>query len=151
MARLPPLDEVLEYTNVNVVDRFKENHPKDAYRAEQLFTEMLRYLWLCEKHSWDTQNNPKDRALAFVPVMHEEMRAMDNMWHEFILLTREYADFCHKHFGRFLHHEPNMRRQLAYLETEFVESLQLFLQYIYEVLGEETVRLWFQDHLQEVA
>jgi len=30
----------------------------------------------------------------------------DEMWHEMILYTREYSDFCGKAFGRFLHHTP---------------------------------------------
>lgn len=151
MIKLPSLDEVLKYENPAVVDRFKINHPKDAFRAEQLFTEMLRYLWLCEKHTWDIEKNPASPELNFVPVMHEEMRSMDNMWHEFILLTRDYHDFCHHYFGRFLHHEPNMRQKLAYSETEFVNSLNLFLNYIYDVLGENVVRTWFQDHLEDAA
>jgi hypothetical protein len=31
---------------------------------------------------------------------------VDDMWHEFVLHTREYAEFCEAAFGRFLHHEP---------------------------------------------
>jgi hypothetical protein len=31
---------------------------------------------------------------------------VDEVWHEFVLHTREYADFCDAAFGRFLHHEP---------------------------------------------
>jgi hypothetical protein len=30
----------------------------------------------------------------------------DDLWHEFILYTREYDSFCHRAFGRFLHHTP---------------------------------------------
>lgn len=30
----------------------------------------------------------------------------DEAWHAFILHTREYAEFCDKHIGRFVHHEP---------------------------------------------
>jgi hypothetical protein len=31
---------------------------------------------------------------------------IDELWHTFILFTREYADFCDKVAGRFLHHAP---------------------------------------------
>lgn len=31
----------------------------------------------------------------------------DVFWHEFILFTAAYADFCQKHFGRFIHHQPH--------------------------------------------
>ena len=30
----------------------------------------------------------------------------DDLWHEFILYTREYKDFCDRAFGNFLHHTP---------------------------------------------
>jgi hypothetical protein len=148
MCKLPCLNDVLNYRNPAVIIRFQANHPKDAAKAEYLFIEMLRYLWLCEKHAWDVESYPDSLALQFTPVMHEEMRTIDNMWHEFILLTRDYHDFCHRYFGRFLHHEPNMREHLAYSETEFVDSLNLFLHYVYDILGEEVLKSWFQEHLE---
>ncbi|GKX33048.1 MAG: hypothetical protein MnENMB40S_06660 [Rhizobiaceae bacterium MnEN-MB40S] len=33
-------------------------------------------------------------------------QAADDLWHEFILYTRSYQEFCNKAFGRFLHHTP---------------------------------------------
>jgi len=33
-------------------------------------------------------------------------QAVDDLWHEFILYTRHYGDFCKQAFGRFLHHTP---------------------------------------------
>ena len=33
--------------------------------------------------------------------------AVDKAWHEFILITKNYADFCEKAFGKFLHHTPH--------------------------------------------
>lgn len=30
----------------------------------------------------------------------------DDLWHEFILYTRQYNQFCRRAFGRFLHHAP---------------------------------------------
>lgn len=147
MSTLPDLETVLQYSNSVVLKRFENNYPHDAARAQQLFTEMLRYLWLCEKHDFDLKNQPNNPVLQFIPVMHQEMRAIDNMWHEFILITRDYHDFCHQYFGHFIHHEPNMRETLDYSEDEFVESLSLFLNYTYDVLDEETLKIWFSDHL----
>ena len=34
---------------------------------------------------------------------------VDELWHEFILYTRDYHAFCSKAFGRFLHHTPAVR------------------------------------------
>jgi hypothetical protein len=33
-------------------------------------------------------------------------QVVDDLWHEFILYTREYDAFCQKAFGQFLHHSP---------------------------------------------
>src|SRR5215468_3930080 len=33
-------------------------------------------------------------------------QAADDLWHEFILYTREYQNFCQQAFGGFLHHTP---------------------------------------------
>ncbi|MBS9777333.1 MAG: hypothetical protein KGV50_01090 [Gammaproteobacteria bacterium] len=33
-------------------------------------------------------------------------QAVDVVWHEFILFTRAYDNFCKKSFGNFLHHTP---------------------------------------------
>jgi hypothetical protein len=32
---------------------------------------------------------------------------VDDLWHELVLHTRDYADFCDAAFGRFLHHVPD--------------------------------------------
>jgi|SRR5688572_15260138 len=31
---------------------------------------------------------------------------VDDLWHEFILYTRDYKEFCAEAFGRFMHHAP---------------------------------------------
>jgi hypothetical protein len=33
-------------------------------------------------------------------------QVVDDLWHEFILYTRNYEQFCQSAFGRFLHHTP---------------------------------------------
>jgi hypothetical protein len=33
-------------------------------------------------------------------------QAVDDAWHEFILFTRQYQQFCERGLGRFLHHTP---------------------------------------------
>lgn len=33
-------------------------------------------------------------------------QVVDDLWHEFILFTRNYQQFCSKAFGRYLHHTP---------------------------------------------
>lgn len=35
-------------------------------------------------------------------------QVVDDLWHEFILYTRDYAKFCGTAFGTFLHHTPSI-------------------------------------------
>lgn len=37
-------------------------------------------------------------------------KACDEIWHNMILYTQRYPDFCNKYFGRFIHHIPNDKR-----------------------------------------
>ncbi|KYF79624.1 hypothetical protein BE17_46805 [Sorangium cellulosum] len=62
------------------------------HEAEVLFRELARYLWLVES----------DRTRAY-PMFSLRV---DEAWHQFVLFTIEYADFCQRFFGRFLHHAP---------------------------------------------
>nr|WP_184905286.1 hypothetical protein [Amycolatopsis umgeniensis] len=55
-----------------------------------------------------------DQALAFLRACGESDRAplgpselVDIGWHTFILYTRDYASFCERVAGRFIHHTPN--------------------------------------------
>lgn len=42
----------------------------------------------------------------------------DDLWHEFILYTRSYDQFCKKAFGRFLHHTPAVVLSSSKMDNE---------------------------------
>lgn len=144
---LPSLAHLLSYKNPNVVTRFKREFPHYQESAEQLFENMLKYLWICKKHSLDRKANPQDEALDFVIVMHLEMQMMDDMWHNFILHTRDYAEFCQNYFGEFVHHVPSIVEQQPEVFKDFEIEMTRYLSYVYDHLGEKTVRSWFSEHL----
>ena len=60
-------------------------------RAE-VFAGLRDYFQICQRAG---------RRLVAMP-----SQAVDDAWHEFILFTRQYAQFCRSAFGRFLHHTP---------------------------------------------
>ena len=39
------------------------------------------------------------------------VRSADWLWHEFILHTQDYENFCKKAFGKFLHHQPAIKQE----------------------------------------
>lgn len=150
MEKLPDLQTLLQYKNPLVIKRFCKQFPEYADQADFIFEDMLKYLWLCQKHALDTANTPHQPELQFTTVMHKEMIIIDEMWHAFILITKSYADFCQQYFGVFLHHIPEAGEEVnenhAVDITQFKRELTLFLSYIYDELGEDTVRRWFAMH-----
>jgi hypothetical protein len=51
--------------------------------------------------AWFHLSNAAGRSTVSMP-----SQVVDAAWHEFILFTRNYRDFCSKALGRFLHHTP---------------------------------------------
>jgi hypothetical protein len=60
---------------------------------------------------------------------------IDEVWHAFILFTREYADFCQQAFGMFIHHVPRTSRS-----PRSEASGEAFLSAYAEVFGESELR-----------
>ncbi len=91
------LSQVVLYKNPSVVGQFCHFHSQySAPEAEQLFKDLLAWLWLKEQR----QKSNKSTYL-FGPLL-----ILDELWHLFILHTRDYIDFSSRYFGEYLHHEP---------------------------------------------
>lgn len=65
----------------------------DDTQLDQVFAALREYFHLCRKAG--------RRRLAM------PSQAVDVAWHEFILSTRHYEQFCRRALGRFLHHTPS--------------------------------------------
>jgi len=84
------------YENPSVVARIAHDERIPQAEAARWFGEMLKFL-------------------AVTNALIEELgdywpkappRPVDAAWHAFVLHTRDYADYCQREFGRFLHHRP---------------------------------------------
>jgi hypothetical protein len=73
--------------------RLAARHPElsEAQRQE-VFVGLNDYFQLCRTAG---------KRMVAMP-----SQAVDDAWHEFILFTRQYNQFCQSAFGRFLHHTP---------------------------------------------
>jgi hypothetical protein len=107
--------KVLNYKNERVIARLVEEHGMSREEAETLFMDTLRFLSLC---GGDINVSPPAR--------------IDLGWHNFILHTRDYDNFCRSCFGHFIHHEPgsglidvgsrlNLSETIALAESVFGE------------------------------
>lgn len=142
------LEEALRYQNDDIVDRFLGMYDMPFEEAEKIFLETKKWVWLSatasqERHSGG--NVPRliiDNFLIFI----------DEMWHNFILFTKEYHDYCMNKFGFFIHHNPTPRRIKEAMKVELSEGDALTVvlgrrkeqySYIYDKLGADTLELWY--------
>ena len=65
---------------------------------EMLFAELKKYMWLVAHDCED---------------MQMWSARVDGVWHEFILFTKQYQNFCQRFFGTFIHHTPNTGTMLS--------------------------------------
>lgn len=85
--------EAIAFKAPGVVDRLVKDRIAERPLAEQLFTEIKKYLVLCETEPGQT--------IGMYSVM------VDEAWHAFILFTNVYTEYCNRFFGRYVDHSPD--------------------------------------------
>lgn len=145
---LPSLAILNNYRNQQVLNRYENEHPNNKLNSEEAFSELLKYFWLSQKHKKARKESPHDKHLNFTCVVHTEMKEMDDMWHTFLLFTKDYMDFCHNYFGEYIHHYPAKENE-ALQNDKFEREFNQYLSYIYDNLGEDTLNVWFHNLLEE--
>lgn len=76
-----------------LLDKLSQKHPELQRKETALVSSGLRQFFLAYLMS----------GQRFVSMPSQ---VVDDLWHEFILYTREYKAFCNNAFGGFLHHSP---------------------------------------------
>lgn len=151
-----PLEEVLAYRNEMVLDSFTSKLDVSREEAERIFLETKRWLWYIATTT-PTRENPEAHGID------APMFIIDEMWHTFILVTRDYMAFCDRMFGRYIHHAPGFAGAVAYgaryvlaegdnyiedtLEQTRARKRAKYTD-IYERLGEEVFLTWYRDFPQ---
>jgi hypothetical protein len=87
----PDRDRALSYPLEHVLTRYRLSHDVPPAVALLHERELKRYLLLCAEYP--------DISLPVSPVI-------DELWHEFLLHTRDYMAFCNDLAGGFIHHVP---------------------------------------------
>jgi hypothetical protein len=134
------LDEVLAYRHPGVIRRYGREHHAAPAEAEEVFREMLKFLYLSAQAATE---DPQGLGC----VVSTEVETIDWMWHTFLLFTMDYADFCERHFGYFLHHVPSEEDEdePAEDENDLRARAQKQFALVYDVLGEETLTAWYDE------
>jgi hypothetical protein len=148
--KLPDLRTLLEYKNPAVLKLYEQNYPDNSLSAENALQEVLKYLWLTQKHELEQAENPDNPELPVRCIMLRSMQEIDQMWHEFILFTEDYTEFCEKYFSRYMHHMPNIFDNAPMPRNDVENEISKLLPYVYDNLGENTLRVWFASYLNAV-
>lgn len=85
------LDEVKDFEMHKIVKRYSREFSADLETSYKLADELKKWLVLCS-----AKDNPNYQLIG--PV--------DDMWHIFLLYTKEYADFS-RVIGSYIHHVPH--------------------------------------------
>ena len=96
---MSPLSATLSFKHDALVRTFAKKYKLSVDSSEELFVQMLQWLWFLSNRNLSQQPN---HGFPTFPAQ----APLDIYWHEFILDTRAYQHFCSTHLGEFLHHCP---------------------------------------------
>lgn len=124
--------DALAYKAPFVIEKLlKARIAETAEEAESLFLEAKKYIVLA--HSDDTK----------IWQMHS--LRVDEAWHQFILFTAQYADFCQRFFGRYIHHAPSNAPKLEKARATPVASFAEFRARYEELFGSSPPDVWYDE------
>lgn len=144
------LEDALNYNNEDVIFRFTKIYDITEEQSSQIFNETKKWLWLCYKTS--------DPQLKTRVLIDYSMLMIDEMWHNFILFSKDYENYCLDKFGFFIYHQPTTKSESLSWKNNSEKNTSIYLeaikkQYsiIFDYLGEETLKLWYKDFAKKYS
>ncbi|MEK7569891.1 MAG: hypothetical protein AAB515_00385 [Patescibacteria group bacterium] len=134
------LEETLNYKNDRVLNKFRVMYAVSLPEAQEIALEALKWLWLNARLKQDRSQNLE--GIPRILVIHLGMVIVDEYWHTFVLHTRDYEQFCKEYLGTFIHHSPGVPD----FHPPSREETELQLNYICEVVGEDTMIRWYEEY-----
>ena len=143
----PSLAKILAYQNENIISRFTDKYNIIDDEAVDIFNETKKFLYLTHFDKVFITN---------------DIVILDEMWHNFILFTNEYHDFCQANFGKFKHHLPTSKAEKQERTIKFQENpekshqealiqFEWLLGITYDHLGSHTVEKWFEVYPEKYS
>jgi hypothetical protein len=137
------LAEIKKYRNEAVIHRFHVEYPHLKDKADEIFEDLMVFFWATKKHEIELNKSPANKELDFVFIMDQKMKDIDNMWHIFLLFTKDYHHFCTTYFKEFIHHVPGVAQALPKDESFYETNLERFLNFNLDHLEQERIMRWF--------
>lgn len=111
-------------------NQIMQDHGLPLMEADAIISDTLSFLTVCAM-------NPCNK---FRP-----SKKVDIGWHQFILNTREYAEFCDRVAGRFLHHVPERNAAPSGEGTAIADALRPTVDAIEAARLPIHPELWFAE------
>lgn len=102
-----------------------------ADEGEALFTEVKRFLILSYTDSDVSWSMYSARV--------------DETWHQFVLFTSQYVDFCYRYFGEYLHHNPSNAPEVPGRPELKPSTFEGFRARYESFFGEPLPDVWLDD------
>jgi hypothetical protein len=136
-----PLSSCLTEPFPGILERFQKETGASRKKAQEIFTETQKWLWLCGRYRLDLQRR---KRLGFSLGITPELKLIDEMWHQYILFSREYTEYCDTYLGGYVHHAPEVGADHAARKSSLSKrELTAMYSYIYDQLGAETLQDWY--------
>lgn len=137
-----------KYHHEEVILRFTSNFDVTYEKSLEIFQEMKLFLALMARY-------PNDLVFAV-----ESIYILDEMWHTFLMYTKDYREFCHQYFGFMIDHQPMKKAEKEYNEKMLVENkeeaekilkpgVEKLYSMIYDYLGPEKLIKWIRGYGEE--
>jgi hypothetical protein len=124
--------EVLGFEAPYLIEKLIKNCVVDSVaEGEELFREVKRYLVLCDLDQSRVWNMYSLRV--------------DEAWHQFILFTRQYMEFCQRFFGRYIPHNPSNAPKVEYSRPAEKTSFKQFHSRYQDLFGERLPDVWYDE------
>lgn len=129
----PPYSmDVLKYEAPFLIEKLlKEHIVETREEGEALFTEVKKFCVLVRSDAtklWD---------------MHS--LRVDEAWHQFILFTKEYMDFCERFFGTYVPHSPSNAPKSQTMNPPETASFEAFQSRYSELFGDRLPDIWYDE------
>lgn len=100
----PNYDQALAFEAPYLIEKaLEEGLAETTDEAQDLFLEVKRYIVLshASKARWEIFSH-----------------RVDEVWHNFVLYSKEYSSWCHTNFGRYMHHAPSNSPRLEQMDDK---------------------------------
>jgi uncharacterized membrane protein YgcG len=114
----PPSPELLQERYPSIVKRIGRGRLVRTSTAARWLHETMKFLDLCAESAEELAPSKK----------------VDHAWHEFLLHTREYEQWCHDRYRKYIHHTP--------MESPDGEAYERTLTLLEEQYGSRDRKVW---------